>query len=39
MTEHEPGFKAEEMIAKIEDIAVKAAISAQPALAHAFRAC
>ncbi len=27
------------MMSKIEDIAVKAAISAQPGLAHAYRSC
>ena len=35
----EPGFKAKDMMLKIEDIIVKTIISAQPSLAHAFRAC
>ena len=39
MTEHEPGFNSETMLERIEDIAVKASISAQPALAHAYRSC
>lgn len=39
MSEHEPGFSATNMMDKIEDIAVKTAISASPALAHAYRAC
>jgi len=39
MTEHEPGFDAKLMMERIEDIAVKAAISAQPALSHAYRSC
>jgi len=38
MKEHEPGFDAEMMMDKIYDIAVKTAISAQPALSHAFKA-
>lgn len=38
MTEHEPGFDQETMMEKISEIAVKTAISAQPALAHAFKA-
>ena len=37
MEEKEPGFKASEMMEKIEDICVKACISVQPALAHAYR--
>ncbi len=39
MTQNEPGFDAKAMMDKIEDIAVKAAISAQPALSHAYRSC
>ena len=39
MTQHEPNFNAQAMMDKIEDIAVKAAISAQPALSHAYRSC
>lgn len=39
LTEHEHGFNSDDMMAQIEDIAVKAAISAQPSLAHAYRAC
>jgi len=38
MKEHEPGFDAERMMERINDIAVKTAISAQPALSHAFKA-
>lgn len=38
LTEHEPGFKSEQMMQQIEDIAVKACLSVQPALAHAYRA-
>lgn len=37
--QNEKHFSVEDMMTSIEDIAVKAAIAAQPALAHAFRAC
>lgn len=37
LTEHEQGFFSEDLMEKINDIAVKAAISAQPALAHAYK--
>jgi len=36
---NQPGFCPEKMMRQIEDIAVKAVISAQPGLAHAFRSC
>ena len=39
LTENEPNFNAKVLMSKIEGIAVKTAISAQPALAHAYRAC
>ena len=38
MAEHEPGFDPETIMEKISEIAVKTPISAQPALAQAFKA-
>ena len=37
LEENEPNFRTSEMMEKIEDICVKACISVQPALAHAYR--
>lgn len=39
LKEHETNFSPEEMMRQIEDIAVKACISAQPGLSHAYRSC
>ena len=39
MEANEQDFDREDMMDSIEDICVKTAISAQPALAHAYRAC
>jgi tubulin polyglutamylase TTLL6/13 len=39
LTQHEAGFSSEDMMRKIEDIAVKACISVQPGLSHAYRSC
>jgi tubulin polyglutamylase TTLL6/13 len=39
LKEHEPDFNPDSMMRSIEDIAVKAAISVQPGLAHAYRSC